>query len=172
MLEEDVGTSSISIAREHNVPFLMFGPEMWIKDSHSGDACSAPICVDGKIRYIISFFSLDQNDLPYDLLLSLLLTMKYAIEQHLKMLEYWSIQKMMMEELPVAVYWIGQDEKLKYCNSNAKKRLEGRENLEDIFLNYEHIPIKKALQGTPTHRREITWITQDRTYEDITPLCR
>lgn len=27
---------------------------------------------------------------------------------------------MMMEELPVAVYWIGQDEKLKYCNSNAK----------------------------------------------------
>ena len=148
----------------------MFGPEMWIKDSHSGDACSAPICVDGKIRYIISFFSLDQNDLPYDLLLSLLLTMKYAIEQHLKMLEYWSIQKMMMEELPVAVYWIGQDEKLKYCNSNAKKRLEGRENLEDIFLNYEHIPIKKALQGTPTHRREITWITQDRTYEDITTV--
>lgn len=170
VLEEDVGTSSISIAREHNVPFLMFGPEMWIKDSHSGDACSAPICVDGKIRYIISFFSLDQNDLPYDLLLSLLLTMKYAIEQHLKMLEYWSIQKMMMEELPVAVYWIGQDEKLKYCNSNAKKRLEGRENLEDIFLNYEHIPIKKALQGTPTHRREITWITQDRTYEDITTV--
>lgn len=44
----------------------MFGPEMWIKDSHSGDACSAPICVNGKIRYIISFFSLDQNDLPYD----------------------------------------------------------------------------------------------------------
>lgn len=77
---------------------------------------------------------------------------------------------MMMEELPVAVYWIGQDEKLKYCNSNAKKRLEGRENLEDIFLNYEHIPIKKALQGTPTHRREITWITQDRTYEDITTV--
>ena len=32
VLEEDVGTSSISIAREHNVPFLMFGPEMWIKE--------------------------------------------------------------------------------------------------------------------------------------------
>ena len=131
---------------------------MWIKDSHSGDACSAPICVDGKIRYIIAFFSLDQNDLPYDLLLSLLLTMKYSIEQHLKMLEYWSIQQMMMEELPVAVYWIGQDEKLKYCNSNAKRRLEGKNNLEDVFLNYEHIPIKKALLGTPTHRREITWL--------------
>lgn len=143
VLEEDVGTSSISIAREHNVPFLMFGPEMWIKDSHSGDACSAPICVNGKIRYIISFFSLDQNDLPYDLLLSLLLTMKYSIEQHLSMLEYWSIYQLMMNELPVAVYWIGQDEQLKYCNNNAQKRLDGKKNLEDVFLNYEHIPIKK-----------------------------
>lgn len=26
------------------------------------------------------------------------------------------------------------------------------------------------MQGTPTHRREITWITQDRTYEDITTV--
>lgn len=170
VLEENVGTSSISVAREHNVPFLMFGPEMWIKDSHSGDACSAPICVDGKIRYIISFFSLDQNDLPYDLLLSLLLTMKYSIEQHLAMLERWTINGIMMEQLPVAVYWIDKDEKIKYCNENGRRRLEGHRQLEDVFLNYEHIPIKKALQGAPTHRREITWITQDRTYEDITTV--
>lgn len=170
VLEEDVGTSSISIAREHNVPFLMFGPEMWIKDSHSGDACSAPIYVNGKIRYIISFFSLDQNDLPYDLLLSLLMTMKYSIEQHLAMLERWSINQIMMEQLPISVYWIGKDAKIKYCNENGKKRLDGKEQLEDVFLNYEHIPVKKALQGVPTHRREITWITQDRTYEDITTV--
>ncbi len=170
VLEEDVGTSSISIAREHNVPFLMFGPEMWIKDSHSGDACSAPIYVNGKIRYIISFFSLDQNDLPYDLLLSLLMTMKYSIEQHLSMLESWSINQIMMEQLPIAVYWIGKNAKIKYCNENGRKRLDGKEELEDVFLNYEHIPIKKALQGVPTYRREITWITQDRTYEDITTV--
>ena len=50
VLEEDVGTSSISIARGHDVPFLMFGPEMWIRECHSGDACSAPIDVNGKIR--------------------------------------------------------------------------------------------------------------------------
>lgn len=170
VLEEDVGTSSISIAREHNVPFLMFGPEMWIKDSHSGDACSAPIYVNGKIRYIISFFSLDQNDLPYDLLLSLLMTMKYSIEQHLSMLESWSINQIMMEQLPISVYWIGKNAKIKYCNENGRKRLDGKEELEDVFLNYEHIPIKKALQGVPTYRREITWITQDRTYEDITTV--
>ena len=58
VLESDIGTSSISIAREHNVPFLMFGPEMWIRESHNGDACSAPICVQGKIRYILSFIEL------------------------------------------------------------------------------------------------------------------
>lgn len=170
VLEEDVGTSSISVAREHNVPFLMFGPEMWIKDQHSGDACSAPICVNGKIRYIISFFSLDQTDLPYDLLLSLLLTMKYSIEQHLSMLERWTINQIMMEQLPVSVYWVGKDAEIKYCNENAYKRLEGKKKLEDVFLNYEHIPVKKALKGVSTHRREITWITQDRTYEDITTV--
>ena len=170
VLEEDVGTSSISIAREHNVPFLMFGPEMWIRDSHSGDACSAPICINGKIRYILSFFSLDQNDLPYDLLLSLLLTMKYSIEQHLSMLEYWSIHKLSMNMLPVSIYWVDKEEKIKYCNNNGLKRLEGKKRLEDVFLNYEHIPIRKALSGVPTHRREITWITQDRTYEDITTV--
>ena len=170
VLEEDVGTSSISVAREHNVPFLMFGPEMWIKDSHSGDACSAPVNVNGKIRYIISFFSLDQSDLPYDMLLSLLLTMKYSIEQHLQLLEYWNIYQLTMNELPVSVYWVGKDEKIKYCNNNATNRLEGKEKMEDVFLNYEHIPIKKALKGSPTHRREITWITQDGTYEDITTV--
>ena len=143
---------------------------MWIKDSHSGDACSAPICVNGKIRYIISFFSLDQNDLPYDLLLSLLLTMKYSIEQHLNMLESWTINQIMMEQLPVTVYWLGKNGELKYCNENGRKRLDGHDRLEDVFLNYEHIPVKKALKGVPTQRREITWITQDRTYEDITTV--
>lgn len=170
VLEEDVGTSSISVAREHNVPFLMFGPEMWIKDSHSGDACSAPVIINGKTRYIISFFSLDQNDLPYGMLLSLLMTMKYALEQHLVLLEYWKLSKLLMEELPVSVYWVDKDENIQYANTKAKKRLGNEEKLENVFLNYEHIPVKKALGGTPTHQREITWITKDRTYEDITSV--
>lgn len=170
VLEEDIGTSSICIAREHNVPFLMFGPEIWLKDSHSGDACSAPICVNGKLRYIISFFFLDHDDLPYDLLLSLLLTMKYAIETHLSMMEYWTVSKIMVEQLPVTVYWIDKNGGIRYCNESGRKRLEGKDKLEDVFLNYEHIPIKKALQGVSTQRREITWINQDRTYEDITTV--
>ena len=59
---------------------------------------------------------------------------------------------------------------MKYCNENGRKRLDGHERLEDVFLNYEHIPIKKALHGVATQRREITWITQDRTFEDITTV--
>ena len=86
------------------------------------------------------------------------------------MLESWSINQIMMEQLPISVYWIGKNAKIKYCNENGRKRLDGKEELEDVFLNYEHIPIKKALQGVPTYRREITWITQDRTYEDITTV--
>jgi DNA-binding NtrC family response regulator len=168
VLESDVGTSSISIAREHNVPFLMFGPEMWIRESHNGDACSAPICVQGKIRYILSFCSVDQSELPYDLLLSLLLTMKYSVERYLEMLIYWDVQKMILNELPVGVYWLNKEEKIQYCNENGKQRLDNRNSLADVFLNYEHIPVRQALAGKPTYRREVTWITQDRTYEDVT----
>ncbi len=170
VLEEDIGTSSVSVAREHNVPFLMFGPEMWIRECHSGDACSTPINVDGQLRYIIAFFSLDQNDLPYDILLSLLMTMKYSVEQFLVMLEYWKVYELMANEMPVSIYWIGSKGELRYCNDNGKKRLEGAKAPEDVFLNYEHIPVKKALEGSATIRKEITWITQDRTYEDVTSV--
>ncbi len=168
LLESDVGTSSISVAREHNVPFLMFGPEMWIRENHNGDACSAPICVQGKLRYILSFYSVEQNELPYDLLLSLLLTMKYSMERYLETLVCWNVQKKVLDELPVSVFWLNKEEKVQYCNKNGKKRLDGKNFLSDVFLNYEHIPIRQALAGKASYRREITWITPERTYEDVT----
>lgn len=170
VLEEDVGTSSICVARSHDVPFLMFGPEMWIRESHSGDACSAPIDVGGQTRYILSIFSLDQNELPYDILLSLLMTMKYSVEQFLTMEEYWKACSLLAEDIPASVFWVNRDGSLNYCNNNGKKRMDGKKRLEDIFLNYAHIPIQKAFNGKPTLRKEITWITQDRTYEDVTSV--
>ena len=170
VLEEDVGTSSICVARAHNVPFLMFGPEMWIRESHSGDACSAPINVAGQSRYILSLFSLDQENLPYDILLSLLMTMKYSVENFLTMLAYWKVCGLLSEEIPASVYWVNQDGSLRYANTNGRKRLEGSERLDEVFLNYEHIPIQKGLSGKSTLRKEITWITQDRTYEDVTSV--
>lgn len=170
VLEEDVGTSSLSVARAHNVPFLMFGPEMWIRECHSGDACSAPISVEGEARYFLAMFSLDQNELPYDILLSLLMTMKYSLENYLSMLEYWKASSLMAEDIPAAVFWVNRDGSIRYCNERARKRLDGHEKLEDVFLNYEHIPVQKGFEGKKTVRKEITWITQDRTYEDVTSV--
>lgn len=170
VLEEDIGTSSFCVARSHNVPFLMFGPEMWIRGCHSGDACSAPVCVKGQQRYIISFFSLDQNDLPYDILLSLLMTMKYSLENFLDVLDNKNMDEIIAEEIPAAIYWMDKKGNVLYSNATGKRRLEGKTRLEDIFLNYEHLPIDKALKGKTTIRKEITWITQERTYEDVTSV--
>ena len=96
------------------------------------------------------------------------MTMKYSVEKYLEMLIYWNVQKMILNELPVSVYWLNRDEKIQYCNENGKKRLDGKSSLSDVFLNYEHIPVRQALAGKPAYRREIPWITADRTYEDIT----
>lgn len=170
VLEQDVGTSSVSIALEHNTPFLMFGPEMWIRDCHSGDACSAPIFVNGKLRYVLTFFSMETKNLPYDLLLNHLLTMKYAIEQHLTMLEQKVVNDILMAQLPAAVFCLDRDGNIKYCNAKARERMEGRSRFQDIFLNYEHIPIRPALNGQSTLHKELTWITQDKAYEDVTSV--
>lgn len=170
VLEEDIGTSSVSIALEYNTPFLMFGPEMWMRDCHSGDACSAPIMINGQLRYVLTFFSMDTTNLPYELLLNHLLTMKYAIEQHLTMLERRSVNDILMAQLPAAVFWLDKDGEVKYCNQRASKRLEGKKRLQDVFLNYEHIPVQAALNGQATLRHELTWITAERTYEDVTSV--
>lgn len=170
VLEEDCGTSSLSVARSHNVPFLMFGPEMWVRECHSGDACSAPISVDGQNRYFLSMFSLDQNDLPYDILLSLLMTMKYSVENYLKMIEYWKVCNIISEDIPAAIFWVNRDGSLRYANDRARLRMDKGARMEDVFLNYEHIPVQKGFDGKKTIRKEITWITQDRTYEDVTSV--
>lgn len=170
VLEQDIGTSSVSIALEHNTPFLMFGPEMWARDCHSGDACSTPIFVGGKLRYVLTFFSMDTKNLPYDLLLNHLLTMRYAIEQHLTMLEQKVVNDILMAQLPAAVFCLDKDGSIKYCNEKASERMEGKSRFQDVFLNYEHIPIQPALNGQSIIRKELTWITPERTYEDITSV--
>ena len=84
LTEKEIGTSSISIALEHKTPFLLFGPEMWIEECQSGDACSAPILLDGEVQYIITLVAVQQPDLPYSSTVSLVLSMKYALENYLQ----------------------------------------------------------------------------------------
>ena len=56
---EEIGTSSISIANEHHTPFWLFGPEMWVKECQLGDACSAPVNVNGEFCYMITLVAVE-----------------------------------------------------------------------------------------------------------------
>ena len=37
-------------------------------------------------------------------------------------------------------------------------------------MNYRHTPIYNGFRGVPSHNKEVTWITQAKTYEDITTV--
>ncbi|WP_094607858.1 Anaerobic nitric oxide reductase transcription regulator NorR [Sporomusa silvacetica DSM 10669] len=181
MREEDVGTSSVCIAHRHKVPFLMFGPEMWIKDCQSGDACSAPIIVDNQVKYIVTVVSVQQNELPYSAVVALVLSIKYAMEQHLKLISSLTAKHTILDAVPLAVYHILPGGEVAYANKLGHSRLSGivppgseekeeGPNLSNVLLNYRHTPLYKGFLGVPSYNREVTWITPRKTYEDITTV--
>lgn len=181
MLEEDIGTSSVGIAYRHKVPFLMFGPEMWIKDCQSGDACSAPIIIDNQVKFIVTVVSIQQEELPYSAMVAMVLSIKYAMEQHLKLVGSLNAKHTILDAVPLAVYHILPGGEVAYANKLGNSRLSGivppgseeREegpNLSTVLLNYRHTPIYKGFLGVPSYNREVTWITPRKTYEDITTV--
>ncbi|VBB05264.1 Hypothetical protein LUCI_0471 [Lucifera butyrica] len=185
LAEKDIGTSSIGIALEHKTPFLLFGPEMWIKECQTGDACSAPILVDGQVQYIVTLVSVEQEKLPHTALLSLLLSMKYAMENYLSMASRLDARHAILDAVPLAVYHIMPGGEVAYTNELGHSRLTGINpqgdkagsfpNLGDVVLNYRHTPLFKGFLGIPSYNKEVTWITPRKTYEDITtvvPLLR
>ncbi len=179
LAEEDIGTSSISIVHEHKSPFLLFGPEMWIKECQDGDACSVPIMVDGQLVYIVTIVSVEQVELPHSAVVSLLLSIRYAMEQHLTMLAQLEARHVILDSVPFAVYHIIPGGDVVYSNKLGKSRLAGIDavgtkddvaNLNDVVLNYRHTPLYKGFKGIPSYNKEVTWITQRKTYEDITTV--
>lgn len=168
--EQDIGTSSISIALEHKVPFLIFGPEMWIEECHNGDACAAPVIVNGQVKYIVSMFSVYQDELPYNAVVSLLLSMKYGLEHYLETLNRIKAAHILLDSLPMAVYHVKPNGDILYANKRGNERLNGANNLSEKVLNYSHLPLTKAFAGVPSYNKEITWITPEKTYEDITTV--
>lgn len=179
LAEEDIGTSSISIAYEHKVPFLIYGSEMWIKECQDGDACSVPIIVDNQLVYIVTIVSVEQGKLPYSAVVSLLLTIKYAMEQYLTMLGQLEARHAILDSVPFAVYHIIPGGEVVYSNKLGQSRLAGIDavatngglhNLNDVVLNYRHTPLYKGFKGIPSYNKEVTWITQRKTYEDITTV--
>jgi len=179
LAQEDIGTSSISIAYEHKVPFLLFGAEMWIKECQDGDACSVPIIVDGQLVYIVTIVLVEQEKLHCSAVVSLLLSIKYAMEQHLSMLAQLDARHAILNSIPFAVYHIIPGGDVIYSNTLGQSRLAGIDavaphgglyNLNDVVLNYQHTPLYRGFKGIPSYNKEVTWITPRKTYEDITTV--
>lgn len=176
----DIGTSSISIAYERKMPFWLFGPEMWVKDCQGGDACSAPIIIGGELVYVLTLVSADYEALPQDAVISLLLTMKNALEMHLSQSMRIKAQETILDATPFAVYHVMPGGDVAYANKLGLQRLAGIGaknkkdqpylNLNDVVLNYRHTPIYKGFKGVPSYNKEVTWITRAKTYEDITTV--
>ncbi len=178
---EEVGTSSISIAYEHKTPFWLFGPEMWAAECQQSDACSAPIIVDNELQYLISLVAVEQTDMPQDAIIAMLLTIKESLEVYLHQFTRIKAQEAILDAPPFAVYHVMAGDEVAYANKLGMSRLMGigaqpqdnnevKTNLNEVIMNYRHTPIYRGFKGVPSYNKEVTWITQAKTYEDITTV--
>lgn len=179
---EEVGTSSISVCCAEQAPFLMFGPEMWVKECQTGDACSAPVMLQGSLAYIITLVSVDEekdHEASCDAMAALLLTLRRALEQQLEERAQLAAAAAILDATPFAVYHVMPGGEVAYANRLGRSRLVGigaqsesglQRNLADVVMNYQHTPIYKGFHGVPSYNKECTWITQKKTYEDITTV--
>lgn len=179
LTERDIGTSSISVAMRQRMPFLLFGPEMWLQECHDSDACSAPIIVDEEIKYVLTIVANQPEQLPYSSVVALLLSMRHALENHLALSAKLTARDTILDAVPLAVYHILPGGEVAYTNKLGQSRLRGINpentgdeflNLNDVVLNYRLTPIYKGFNGIPSYNKEVTWITPRKTYEDITTV--
>lgn len=171
--EQDIGTSSISLAYTRQIPFLLFGPEMWTEDSHTGDACSAPILVDNDLRYILTIVALDPEKMPYNAMVALLLSMRFALEQHLSLTSRLQAKHMMLDAIPYAAYHLLPGGEISYANCHGLERLgkAGKQaSISQMLSNYKLSPLAKGFMGIPAFNKEMTWIMPGKIYEDITSV--
>ena len=183
LADKDIGASSIGIALAHRTPFILFGPEIWVEDCHDSDAATAPIIVDGKIRYLVSMVVMDGTDkqqLPMDALMALLLSVKHSLEQTLALEEKLEAREALLDKVPLVIYQVDPTGEVQYANRLGNERLvrgikrshsmEHRLDLNDVVLNYRHTQIPRAFLGVPSFNRELVWIIGGKTYEDIASI--
>lgn len=179
LLTKNVGTLSCNIVQEHKMPFWVFGPEIWLEDLHGMNTGSVPIMINDELTYIVSLTVMEYEKIPQDMVLALLFTLKTALELNIKQSLNIKAQKAILDAAPFAVYHIMAEDKIVYANRMGEERLsainainENKEtaHLKDIVLNYAHTPIYDGFQGTASYNRETTWITNNKTYEDITTV--
>ena len=121
--------------------------------------------------------------MPQDAVISLLFTMRTALEQHLEAELRITAEEAILDAAPFAVYHVLPGGEVAYANELGHKRLKGigakheslhgslhTSNLNDVILNYQHTPVSKGFRGVPSYNKEVTWITPAKTYEDITTV--
>lgn len=173
---ENAGTLCCNIVQKGKVPFWIFGPEMWQKEFHGMNAGAVPIMINGELGYIVALTVLQFESLPQDMVLALLFALRTAMELNMKQAMSIKAQKVILDAAPFAVYHILPEDKIVYANRMGKERLSAinaidendkTAHLKDIVLNYTHTPIYDGFQGISCYNRETTWITANKTYEDI-----
>ena len=176
---ENVGTLSCNIVKETKTPFWIFGPEIWLEELHDMNSGSVPVIVNDELTYIVSLTAMQHEKLSQDVILALLFTLKTALELNIKQSLNIKAQKAILDAAPFAVYHIMPEDKIVYTNRMGKERLSVinaidennvTAHLKDVVLNYTHTPIYDGFQGISCYNRETTWITNNKTYEDITTV--
>jgi transcriptional regulator of acetoin/glycerol metabolism len=183
LADKDIGASSIGIALAHRTPFVLFGPEIWIETCHDSDAATAPILVNGEVRYLLSMVVMEGTEgqpLPMDALMALLLSVKYSLEQNLVLEEKINAREEILDKVPLVIYQVAPDGEVFYANRLGNDRLirgmkrshsmEHRLDLNETVLNYRHTQIPRAFLGIPSYNREFVWIIGNKTYEDIASI--
>ena len=181
--EKDIGASSVSIALAHRTPFILFGPEIWIEDCHDSDAATAPVLVNGEIRYLLSMVvmeGVDGRQLSMDTLMALLLSLKQSLEQALLLETKINEREAILDKVPLVIYQVAPDGEVLYANRPGNERLvramkrshsmDNRLDLKELVLNYSHTQIPRAFFGMPSNNREFVWIIGNKTYEDIASI--
>lgn len=179
--QENIGASSISIAARHRVPFWLYGPEIWVEECQEIDTCSAPVMVGGKRRHTLTINVNAPETKPQEAVMAMLVNLRRALADELANHERIKAQEAILDATPFAVYQVLPGGEVPYANKLGVSRLaaidagkpgEGEKliNLNDVVLNYHHTPIYKGFDGIPVHNREVTWITEAKTYEDITTV--
>ena len=176
---ENVGTLSCNIVKETKTPFWIFGPEIWLEELHGMNSGSVPVIVNDELTYIVSLTAMQHEKISQDVILALLITLKTALELNIKQSLNIKAQKAILDAAPFAVYHIMPEDKIVYTNRMGKERLSVinaidennvTAHLKDVVLNYTHTPIYDGFQGISCYNRETTWITNNKTYEDITTV--
>lgn len=173
ILEEDIGTTSLSIAYMHQHSFILFGAEAWQDWLRSGWLASVPVRQEESIRYGLTLVSsnLDSDFEMGEMILELIRT---SLEEFIRNQEENHIQRTILDAVPFALYRVLPDSKIAYANALGHERLstispdKKNPKLTDVVLNYDRTPIAKAFGGVPTYNKEITWHTPRKSYEDIT----